>query len=261
MVLLTKRKKLKSNASYFIKKGSVGVLLIHGFTSTASALAGAIDILTENNYTISAPILPGHGTNPDDLLRIKHEDWLEESEKALFELSKHVKKIYIAGFSLGGNIAFYLTAKYPQKVAGIITFGAPIFYRRHMIMRVLLPILRPFKKYAKKRTLENKFLRDYYYKYGSYRVIPLKSMYEMLKLLNLSRKLLRKIKKPILIIQSFFDQTVNSRSAEIIYNAVGTHLNKKELFFIEDKLHVSIYGEHREVIFNEVLNFLKKYSK
>ena len=48
-------------------EGPVGVLLFHGFTATTAEVRLLAGRLREAGYTVAGPLLPGHGTHPDEL--------------------------------------------------------------------------------------------------------------------------------------------------------------------------------------------------
>ena len=61
--------------SFYHQGNSTGFLLIHGFTASTAEVRPLADRLTELGYTVSAPLLPGHNTHPDDLNKTKWQDW------------------------------------------------------------------------------------------------------------------------------------------------------------------------------------------
>ena len=55
--------------------GPVGVLLFHGFPGSTTDVRLLGTFLHARGPTISAPLLPGHGTRPADLNRVRWQDW------------------------------------------------------------------------------------------------------------------------------------------------------------------------------------------
>ena len=47
--------------------GDIGVLLVHGYTSTPQSMRGWAEHLAAAGYTVRLPRLPGHGTRWQDL--------------------------------------------------------------------------------------------------------------------------------------------------------------------------------------------------
>ena len=56
--------------------GDFGVLLLHGFTANAQQMGELAQRLHERGFTVSAPMLPGHGGAPEDMENVTWRDWL-----------------------------------------------------------------------------------------------------------------------------------------------------------------------------------------
>src|SRR3990172_5001769 len=100
------------------------VLLIHGFADTPYDLRPLGEYLAAHGITACAPLLKGHGTSAKDMEKTGWRDWLVKPESALKELSSKHKKVYLAGFSMGGSIAIDLASRY--EVAGVILLAPSI---------------------------------------------------------------------------------------------------------------------------------------
>jgi carboxylesterase len=66
------------------KNARVGVLLVHGFTGSPASMRPWGEFLHSKGYTVRVPLLPGHGTTPEDLNKVKWQEW---PAKVQFELS------------------------------------------------------------------------------------------------------------------------------------------------------------------------------
>ena len=49
----------------------IGVVLVHGYTGSPSSMRPWAEYLNQQGYTVRVPLLPGHGTKPEDLSEIK----------------------------------------------------------------------------------------------------------------------------------------------------------------------------------------------
>ncbi len=73
-------------APFFLDGGPTGILLIHGFTGSPPEMRLVGDYLHVAGLTVSAPLLPGHGTAIEDMNRVRWQDWAEHVEAAYQEL-------------------------------------------------------------------------------------------------------------------------------------------------------------------------------
>ena len=59
------------------------LLLLHGCTSHPVLTLGPLsERLKEAGWEVRQPALPGHGTRPEDLLKVRFQDWLLAAEEA-----------------------------------------------------------------------------------------------------------------------------------------------------------------------------------
>ena len=126
-------------------KSRVGILYLHGFTSTLSSIKYQCDKFYKKGFNVEAPSLAGHGTVWQDLNKISWNEWLLDSEKALLKLKKRADVIFIAGLSMGGAIAL-LFASYHSELAGIILVNHALFLKKDWRLP-LLPLIINFKKF------------------------------------------------------------------------------------------------------------------
>jgi len=237
------------------KNIGVGVLLIHGWTSSPYELRKLGQYLLRKGMTVSAPLLPGHGTVPEDMYAVKWKDWAKAVENSYQELGKKTDKIFVAGVSMGGNLAIHLSANHPE-IKGLIAMGAPLFVRKHY-MRFLLPILKrihpmtnkSYPDYVRQEILENK--RHYW-------SFPTKSVQDAVDGMNDSIRNLHKIKCPALVMQSTRDHLLTLRNARVLFRKLGTPMKNKELVWVHDSDHVFIIDIYQEEIFKKTYDFIIK---
>ena len=123
---------MKGGEPIFIDKNSkFGVLMVHGFTSTPAEFIELSTYFADRGFSVSAPLLAGHGTSPDDLIKTTPQDWTQSVKDAYLELKKKSENIFIIGDSFGSNLALWLAKEFNNEPTGIITLGAPIFLIHH----------------------------------------------------------------------------------------------------------------------------------
>ena len=89
----------------------VAVLLLHGFTGSPVVwrpLAEHIHAVT--GATVEVPLLPGHGTSPEDMARTAWEDWTGAGRDAACRLAAGHERLVVCGLSMGGALALDVSA-------------------------------------------------------------------------------------------------------------------------------------------------------
>lgn len=107
---------------FTLSGGTVGILLIHGMSSSPTELRFIGDYLHQRGLTVSAPLLPGHGTTIDDLHRQRWQEWTHHVETAFADVKRRCDSVFVAGISLGSLLTLYLAAHNPD-LAGAIVFS------------------------------------------------------------------------------------------------------------------------------------------
>jgi carboxylesterase len=111
------------DTSPFAHEGSVdiGVLVCHGFTgSPHSSMRPWAHYLTEQGWSVSPPLLPGHGTHWRDANRTSWHDWYGTIDDAFTRLRERCGKVFVCGLSMGGGLALRLAEERGDEVAGIV---------------------------------------------------------------------------------------------------------------------------------------------
>jgi carboxylesterase len=224
-----------------------GCLLLHGFTSSPFELRLLGDHLNKKGYTVSIPLLPGHGTSPQDMRKRSWGDWYEKAKSELFNLRKTCKKVYVIGLSMGGSLALHLAAHY--EVNGIVAMAPGLYLKNKMtILSHFISLLYPYtKKGAGADIRANEVTK-------SYDKIPLKSLSELLKFFKHFRNDLVDIYSPLLIIHALQDHVIDAKSVEYIYNKTSS--KKKRVLKLYESYHIVTLDVEREKVFNEIEKFL-----
>lgn len=102
-------------------KTPIAILYIHGYgASRAEGEAGVDAIAKEfraNTYYLR---LPGHGTNKEEHRDTAMAQLLDEAITALFMMQQLGDRVIVVGTSMGGALATWLAAEYPDRVAGVV---------------------------------------------------------------------------------------------------------------------------------------------
>lgn len=231
----------------------IGFLLIHGFTGTHYEMIPLEELLLEKGFTVTNITLPGHETSENDLISKKWQNWLDYAQLKLDELKNKCKKVFVSGLSMGGTIALLLGAR-NNDLDGIITMAAIYKSPDWRMPFVSIPFAN--KIYPRHRSKESdwedmKALSTH----RSYEYYPIKSVRELYKMLKETKKQVKMIQVPILILQSKKDLSVPDRQPKWIFNNVKS--DDKELIWIEKGGHVIPKDAGRFQLLEVVENWLR----
>ncbi len=240
---------------YFPGTNGKAVLLIHGWTSVPYEVHRLGIYLNEKGYTVSIPMLKGHGTHPKDLLDIKWEEWLLDVEASYDELKKEHKKVYVGGTSMGANLTVMLAKDRPE-ISGLLLMAMPYAIRKEKITFFLAKLLGFFKTYQKKYYPPGFGNSEFITRRISYRTYPIKSAMEVFKLVKVARQGLPCIEQPCFVMQSTSDHVVSKKSLENIFAEVSSKIKRKK--YIQKAYHTFISDIENEHVFDEILDFFEK---
>ena len=82
-----------------------GVLLTHALTDAPYSMHSLASFFQENCFRVMAILLPGHGTQPGDLLDVTWQEWANAETYGTNKLAAEADEIYLAGLSAGGRHA------------------------------------------------------------------------------------------------------------------------------------------------------------
>lgn len=99
-----------------------GVLLTHGLSGSPYYMRHLAAFFQRNDFRVMAPLLPGHGTQPGDLLDTRWQEWARAVHYGTECLAAEVDEIYLAGYSAGGALSL-LQSAHDERVRGLFLFA------------------------------------------------------------------------------------------------------------------------------------------
>lgn len=239
------------------KKSKTGILMLHGFTSTPDQFKELAAFLSQKGFSVSAPLVAGHGTHPDDLIKTSPEDWKKSVRNAYLKLKEICPKIFIIGNSFGSNLGLWLAEEFDNEQAGIITLGAPIFLKNHLFNICRIYSYGFIKKYYHKPP---RIYRTDYIDMSdeiTYPVMPTKSLRDFLRFIKKETiPGLAKVKIPVFVGHANHDKVVHPRSATYIYEHLGSC--SKKIFWFPSNLHSIIKDKRSFDIFQKIYDLIKE---
>ncbi len=235
-----------------LKRGLPGVLLIHGFTGSTSEMAIIGNYFHQHGLTVLAPLLPGHGTTPEDLNTKRWQDWARHVEESLHQLSTECRSVFAVGLSLGALLSLYLAANH-STVQGVVAYSPPLPIanaRSYLFpLKYLIPSLPKPKNYFADPDAEAKL--------WDYAVAPLRAYYELLEFIRITKRDLHRVQCPILVVHSTKDSIIHPRSARNVLEGVGS--TDKELLTLHTSGHVITIDAEWKQVAEKTLDFIRKH--
>lgn len=231
-----------------------GILFIHGFTGAPASMRPWAEYAHNLGYTVALPLLPGHGTKPEDLNKVKWEEWPAEAEKYLLDLFASCDRVFIAGLSMGGGTTLNLAEKYSSKISGIILVNPMIHVPR------ISPLMARAVSFVQKlkSSVGDDIKRPGITEYG-YDALPTVGLYELLKMLKITRANLAKVECPTLLFHSVEDHVLPVSNTEIILAGISSA--QKQRVELLNSYHVATLDFDAELIFENARIFIETQNR
>ena len=235
------------------ENSKVGIVLVHGFTSTPSVMRPWAEFLNGHGFTVRVPLLPGHGTSISDLDDVSWQQWPAEIERHLNHLLTECEKVFLCGFSMGGAASLHVAARYESQITGLILVN-PMIHRKNVwptTVKIASWLVKSFgtsgSDIKRGDVIQWKYDRT-----------PMRAAHQLLRLLEETRPLLPRIKIPLMLFRSVTDHTLPASNSEIILSNIGS--SHKQEITLHNSYHVAPLDHDQEQIFSESLRFIREFS-
>jgi len=228
---------------FFWKGDQTGVLLIHGFTATTAEVRPMAGMLHQAGFTVAGPLLPGHGTHPDDLNHVKWTMWVEKVKETYEKLLRECSRVFVIGESMGALLAIELAAQHPE-IEGLMLFAPATKVKNLWLARILKLFIHHLEKDKEDDGLP----------WQGYTVYPVAAAVQLLELQKHARKQLPKIEQPTWVFTGEFDETISPNSAEIIFDMINSE--SKQQIHMEESAHCILLDREQEEIFDYIYDFI-----
>ncbi len=237
---------------FLLPGGPVGVLLIHGFTGSPAEMRPVGEYLHQRGFTVSGPLLPGHGTRVEDMNLCRWTDWTGHVEQALADLQSRCETVFVGGLSMGSLLTLFLAAHHSD-LPGIILYSPATWLRSRLVyltpvLKHLVRVLPPAKGGEAVQTAQPVW---------NYDENPVPAAHELLKLILRVRKLLPRITSPLLVVYSTGDQLIHPESARRTLERAGS--TDKEMVTLHDSGHNIMVDVEWERVAEESYRFIQAH--
>ncbi|MCK9246151.1 MAG: alpha/beta fold hydrolase [Anaerolineaceae bacterium] len=234
-------------SSFYHPGNKTGFLLLHGFTATTTEVKPLAERLGREGYTVSAPLLPGHDTHPDDLNKVRWQDWYQTVRQAYLGLRESCDTVWLGGESMGAVLCLLAAIEF-REAAGLLLFS-PALRVKNLKAAYLMQY---FKKYLDKSHKSN----DQEWK--GYNVYPMKGAVQLLKLQKQVKRKLGQVTQPTLVVVSQADKTVPVSAGEEIIQSISSP--NKRLLVSENASHTMLLDEDNQQLIDQAIEFVDSIS-
>jgi carboxylesterase len=236
------------------------VVAFHGFGGSAAELRPLLDRIASAGYAVDAALLPGHGTDPADLQRVRWEDWVGAARDRARAAAGRYGRFFLLGFSLGSLVALHLASEAPSEgLAGLVALGTAVRLERFTQLG-----LRAFARlghrmpdlYVRKPRPGDLVDQSALSSLATYDRNPLRAATQVVAMGSLVSGEVGRVTCPTLILHGRKDRVCPWQNAVWLADHVGSKDVSVRIF--ERSAHVLACDFEREEVAQEVLAFLER---
>jgi len=235
-----------------------GVLLIHGYMAAPREMFAFAHYLYDQGFTVYAPRLAGHGTAPEDLAQTRYEQWVASAEEAYVVLRHSCSNIVIGGFSTGAGLALELAGRVEDYEA-IFAVAPPM--RLNDMGAYFVPAIDAWNQVMKKIRLAGgakEFIENCPENpHINYIRNPIAGVRQLEKLMDQLEPKLKKLTKPVLVVQSRKDPVVSPKGTARLFEKIGSRV--KEFYLFDFERHGILLGKGKKRVFQAIDNFIHQW--
>lgn len=227
----------------------VGALVLHGFTSTTASVQPLADALNQHGYTTELPLLPGHGTQWQDLAATSADEVLGATLDAYDRLSATCDTVVPMGLSMGGGLALWAAAQRGAAGVAAINPGLRLKLGTGAAARVL-SMVRPTIASIAGDIARPGVTEE------AYPVTPVRAVVELNRIFAHVRGALPELHRrqiPVLLLRSPVDAVVGSASAALLKRELPGHVTE---VILRRSRHVATLDLDADLLQRRVVRFL-----
>lgn len=235
------------------------VILTHGLLSTPSEMKGLATKLHTLGYTVIGCRLKGHGTSPWDLHQKRWQDWQQSLKNSINVATGYSSNIHLVGFSTGGLLSLIIAGQPKTFIKSVVSCGTPLEIKNP---RILLAKTGHFSNIAIKKLTRfhglpfKKNIPEH--PHINYQHLPLSSVTQLLVLMKRTKRHLKKIQCPTLIIHADNDPVASPTSMKLLLDGIQQKFRSHQ--WVSSARHGILY-ENTDNCQQSVIDFIKQQHK
>ena len=239
---------------YSSPDSALSCLLLHGLTATPQEMRRLGQFLRNCGFTVSCPLLAGHGTDVHALQATNWQDWYGSAYAAWTALHDDSKQVFAIGLSLGGALALNLAAQ--EHLDGVVTMAAPMLLDSRLLWtaRLLKYIVHYRKKGASHlldaQALASRIADDHN---------PTRRLEQALLLFRQVYRVLPQVQVPVLLFHSRHDKSIDPASMPRIFERVGSQ--DRRMIWLEKSGHIIPEDLERDAVYDEMRQWILQHVR
>ena len=208
------------------KKYRRGILLIHGLTDSPYSMRYLAAFFQEQGFRVMAILLPGHGTQPGDLLEVTWQKWSKAVTYGVEMLASEADEIYLGGLSAGAALSI-LHSQRDDRIRGQFLFSPALEVSQkaaYANFHKLYSGLSPSAKWV--NIMPDRDI----YKYESFPKNAAAQIYSLIREINWQENV---VSVPVFMAASMDDATVSS-DASLKFFTHAEHQNSRLVLYATD---------------------------
>lgn len=256
--------------SMYVPGGPVGILLAHSLGGSPADVRYVAQNLARAGYTVSCPLLAGHGADRAKLAATTWWDWYASLEEAHDRLRAECERVIVGGLSAGGVMTLHLAAKRPEGVDGIMLmsptlwpdgWAVPWYFQFTRLVRhkwfMNLFFLAEREPYGIKDERVRKLVVAGMAQQGEKIGFPGGVFQEFRWMANAIRGGLGSLRQPTLIVHPRHDDRSSLRNVALLQERLGGVV---ETVVLDDCYHVITLDKQRDLVVAKLLDFADRLS-
>lgn len=229
--------------AFYYEGNHIGILLCHGFNATPQSVREIGIELMKKGYSVYAPRLAGHGTDPQDFREATRHDWYQTVKDAIQVLRDRCHRVIVVGQSMGGTLA--LKSALIDQVDAVVTINAALSVPGyecytdeescHFIDESTPDICAPH-------------VHEIIYK-----KVPTSAIRELLALIEEVRPCVETINVPVCVVYSAVDHVVPPESSVWLYNQIREN---RQIEVLANSYHVATMDHDK----NELVKIISTFA-
>lgn len=243
-----------------IDRGRDGAcLLLHGWITSPADFGLLVPALDAAGWDVFAPLHPGHGTTPLDLLGITADKLLDAAREEYRALRGRYGRVVLVGFSMGGTIASILAAEEPPDRLVLVAPFCGVRYRLRYVLpprwwsALLSPLLRTVPRPRRMVGVNRSGGRRDIIIYDSFPTDATRALFALRRRL-VRRTDLGRIRSPALLVYSTGDATCSRRATEATFARMGAAPKSRAIF--QRSNHHILHDHDREQAVAAIAEFV-----